>query len=234
MGKSISWRDRNDKEPRSYGREVTFGKRKDLGRGYMAHSDRAGPGVIVLHEFFGLQDSFKRFADRLSDEGFTALAVDLYEGTIVDTVEDAKAAAQSLDEDHVLEMLGGAIRHLRDNWHPRVGVIGFSLGAGFACALASRHPLEATVCYYGFGDIDAAGWQGPLLGHFATEDDWEPLEYVRETFEKAEAGGVDTELHLYEGVGHWFANPAVPSAYDEASSEIAWDRTIEFLRYNLA
>ena len=234
MGKSFSLRPENTKEPRSFGNTITFGRGKSKGTGYLSHSERSGPGVLILHEFFGLTPSFRGYADRLSDEGFTALAVDLYDGAIAANVEEAKALASSLDHQTRMRMLSNALEHLTDNWHPRVGVVGFSLGAWFAASLAQEKRPDAAVLYYGTGDLSAARLTCPLLGHFAETDEWEPLEDITAQFDKLEADGADVEMIVYPGTGHWFANSDVPNAFAEKAAEGAWESTLGFLRHHLA
>jgi carboxymethylenebutenolidase len=224
----------NDNEPGKYGRIVEFGGRSDGGSAYMAHSDRVGQGVLLLHEWFGLQDSFKRLADRLCDDGFTVLVPDLYDGAVAETVEQAGALSNGLDETRTMRRIKAAASFLVDNWHPRLGVIGFSLGASWASRLAHDFPVEATVLYYGTGPADPARWNGPVLGHFAEADDFEPAEDVRAFVGALEDGGVDVDLYFYEGTGHWFANAAVADAYDPDAAELALQRTVEFFHHHLA
>lgn len=234
MGESLQWRGENQKEPNDYSRTVIFGKRRDEGTGYMSYSDRVGPSVILLHEFFGLQQSFKDYADALASEGFTVLAPDLYDGRVAESVEEAKSLADSLDAEHAARRLKAAKSFLADNWHPRVGVIGFSLGAFLGIELAQNEGLEAAVAYYGIGAIEPAECDSPLMFHLAETDEWEPLEEVQPAIEKWIAEGLDAEVHVYEGTGHWFANSAVPDAFDAEASALAWSRTVEFLRHHLA
>lgn len=225
-------------EPRSgrgafSGEMITFGKRKDRGTGYLARSERVGPGVLLLHEFFGLTDSFKEMADRLNEAGFTVLAPDLYDGVIAKDVEEAKAMAESLDHGLVLARLEAAADLLVDNWHPRLGVVGFSLGGFVGTILAGRRDLEALVLYYSLGELDPHS-RPPVLGHFAEDDDWEPAEDARQLFAKWAVGEAPAEFHLYPGTGHWFANPAVADAYNAEAAKLAWSRTVDFLTHHLA
>ena len=223
----------NDNEPPRYGRMIEFGKRRDAGTGYMAYSDRVGPGVILLHEFFGLQPSFKDYADKLCEAGFTVLVPDLYDGYIAPSVEDATKKAQSLDEEHVMRVLKAGAAHLMDNWHPRLGVIGFSLGAGFAAQMAIEMSPEAIVTYYGAAEASER-WTAPLLSHWAENDEWEDAEYVKEYLGALESNGVDVDSYIYEGTGHWFANTAVSAAYDSDAAALAFERTVDFLHHHLA
>jgi pimeloyl-ACP methyl ester carboxylesterase len=164
MGKSIqSRRPPQNLQNRSFRRTIEFGKHRTAGSGYMSYSDRVGPSVILLHEFFGLQQSFKSYADLLNDQGFTVLAPDLYDGAIAESVESAQAMARSLDIERTVGRIKAAAQHLADNWHPRLGVVGFSLGADFAVELAQDFPVEAAVLCYGLGEM-ALSTAWPLRG----------------------------------------------------------------------
>ena len=200
----------------------------------MSFSERAGPGVLVLHEFFGLQQSFRTYADALESEGFTVLVPDLYDGAIAGSVEEARALASALDAEVTMRKIDAAAEHLSSNWHPRLGVVGFSLGADFAWALAHEQKVEATVVYYGVGDTDPGRWGGPVLGHFADNDEWTPLDEVQRSFQDLEEAGIDAEMHVYAGTGHWFANASVDDAFDEEAANLALTRTVDFLRHHLA
>ena len=217
------------------GEMVLIGKRRHAAVGYQVASQRAGPGVLVIPEVFGLTPHFKSFADRLNrDELFTVVAFDLYDGATAARRDEAIALRDSLDRDRVIAKLEAAAEHLTANWHPRIGVVGFSLGAAYAVALAQEIEMEATVLYYGFDELDPARWHGPLLGHFAANDDApEPAEAKGFT-DAVLAAGEEAEMHLYDGVGHGFANQDRPDSFDAASAELAYRRTCDFLRHHLA
>jgi carboxymethylenebutenolidase len=120
------------------------------------------------------------------------------------------------------------------NWHPRLGVIGFSLGAAFAVALAQERTVDAVVLYYGLGEFKLDRWSAPVLGHFAEVDEWEPAEDARTAFAGLRDAGIHAELHIYPETGHWFANRAVGDAYNADAARVAKDRTFAFLRRELA
>jgi carboxymethylenebutenolidase len=216
------------------GQMTSFGGGRRAGTGYLATSQRVGPCVLILHEFFGLTPSFRDMADRLNDEGFTVLAPDLYGGRTAATVEEAKALVAELDEEATVAILKEAVDYMRMNWHPRVGVVGFSLGAGCAIALAQEHEIDATVLYYGLNEFEPERFNGPLQGHFADDDEWESLADAEAAFKSLAAAGVEVELCVYPGTGHWFANPGVPHAYVKSAAETAWRRTLNFLTHHLA
>lgn len=216
------------------GEMVSFGKRKAAGTGYLARSERVGPCVLVLHDFFGLTSAVTEVCDRLNEEGFTALAPDLYGGRIARDVEEAEAFAAALDREEVLGRLLASCDHLTSNWHPRLGLLGFSLGASLACETAAGADPEGAVLYYGYGDLGPERWSGPLLVHLAELDEWEPLEEARADLDRFTNHGGDAEVHVYELAGHWFANPTVPDAYDPDVAGLAWAKTVDFLRHHVA
>jgi carboxymethylenebutenolidase len=210
MGVTLTWREPPERNNRSYGSRVTFGGVRDRGTGYMEYSDRVGPGVIVVHDAFGIGPGVVTVADDLNRNGFTVLCPDLHGSP------EARARTQ----------LEAAAHHLTDNWHPRLGIIGFSVGAGLAAGLAGEVESSALVLYYGLGPT---GLQIPVQGHFGAGDEEVPVAAATAAFE----GLVDSEMHVYEDVGHGFANPET-AAYDEASAGLAMLRTRDFLQYNLS
>jgi carboxymethylenebutenolidase len=168
------------------------------------------------------------------DEVFTALAFDIYDGATAAHRDEAVALHDSLDGDRVIAKLEAAAEHLTANWHPRLGVIGFSLGAACAVALAQEIEIEATVVYYGFDDVELARWHGPVLGHFAENDDaLGPVE-AKGFVDAVTAAGEEAEMHIYEGVEHGFANQDRPGSFDAECAELAYRRTCDFLRHHLA
>jgi carboxymethylenebutenolidase len=217
------------------GEMVRFGKRRDAAVGYQVASQRAGPGVLVIPEVFGLTPHFKSFADRLNrDELFTVVAFDIYDAATAADRDEAIALRDSLDRARVIAKLEAAAEHLTANWHPRIGVVGFSLGAAYAVALAQEIEMEATVVYYGFGDVEPARWRGPVLGHFAANDDAPDPAEAKGFVDAVAAAGEEADMHVYEGTGHGFANHDRQGSFDAASAELAYRRTCEFLRHHLA
>jgi carboxymethylenebutenolidase len=193
-----------------------------------------GPGVLVLHPWWGLNADIKNVADHLAEAGFVALAPDLYNGRIATTIEQAGEYADALDEGQGRSIVQATADALQA--HPAcqtgpIGVIGFSLGAMFAIWLAHAQPekVSAVVLFYGLGWPDHTNTQASYLGHFAEDDQYEDDEY-RDSFEEAlKKDGRPTTFHIYPNTGHWFFEPSRPDAYDEAAANLAWKRTLAFL-----
>ena len=212
------------------GRLISFGGLSDKGTGYMAYSERVGPSVLVVHDAFGLLPSVRSLADRFVAEGFTALAVDLYDGRTADDVVTANALAAGLDSAASMKRLRAAAEHLSSNWHPRLGVVGFSTGASLATGLAREFDVDATVVYYGGGAGLERDWnQRPLIGHFAHEDAFEPASSALGAMGMLEDG----EAWVYDAA-HGFANSDLTGSYEPAAAELALERTLEELHYQLS
>jgi len=211
------------------GELITFGGLSDRGSGYMAYSERVGPSVLILHDAYGLLPSVRSLTDRFVSEGFTALAVDLYEGRIADGAAAAGAMAAELDIADTMKRLKAAVEHLSSNWHPRLGLVGFSTGASLATLLAREVEVDSTVVYYGGGGLEQS-WAGrPLLGHFAQDDDFEPASSAL----RAIATLDDAEAFSYNAP-HGFANANLTGSYETSAAELALERTLEQLRYQLS
>jgi len=196
-----------------------------------------GPGVLVLHAWWGLNDTIKAFCTRLAEAGFVAFAPDLYHGKIADNVTDAEALGGALDGSHLRAKaeIAEATRFLSE----RIGsagrdlaVIGFSMGAYYALHLADSDPehIRSVVLFYGTGGGDFGNSRVDYLGHFAENDQFEPLSNVDELEKALQRAGRSVTFHIYPGTGHWFFEPDVSQAYNAAAANLAWDRTLGFLR----
>jgi carboxymethylenebutenolidase len=209
---------------------------KDL-IGYVAHPKGAVPkaGLIVIHEWWGLNDNIKAMARRLAGAGYLALAVDLYEGEVAEDRDAASRLARGSGErsEEILENLRQAIEHLRSAGVERIGVIGWCFGGGWSLrtALAFPDKIDATVIYYGrltTDDKELGSLASPVLGIFGALDQGIPVETVRE-FEAALASlGKEASIHIYEEADHAFANPS-GTRYNEVAAEDAWAKTVAFL-----
>jgi carboxymethylenebutenolidase len=211
-------------------------------RAYLAVPERGfGPGVLVLHAWWGLTPVFTAVCDGLAAEGYVALAPGLYSGeATAATIAEAEALRDSHDEEGEAEpVVEAAIEQLLglpEVTGGQVGVIGFSLGAYWALQLSQVRPdqVSAVVVFYGTDDGDYSTARAAYLGHFAEHDDYEPLDYVRALEEKIRAAGLEVTFHVYPGTGHWFFEPNQPEAYDAGAAELARERTLDFLKTQLA
>jgi len=209
--------------------------------GYRAAPASGGPGVLVLHAWWGMTEMFTGLCDRLAEAGFVALVPDLYDGRTASTIAEAEFLARALDGRQAEAVVGAAAEHLlRDPavTRPRIGGVGFSLGAGYLMRLATQQPaLGAAVVFYGGSEQDAGlarETRASILGHFAEKDEWEPP--VAETLrfqEELRGAGMDVTFHVYPGTGHWFFEENRPDAYNADAARLAWERTLEFLRERL-
>lgn len=201
---------------------------------YLATPENGGPGVLVLHAWWGLKPFFKQVCDKLAEQGFTALAPDLYQGRIAQTIEEAKALLGQRD----LELMGDTVNAAKDylvslNPGRPIGVLGFSMGASWTLAVAANEPgVSAAVLFYGAGEVDFTSVQAKVLGHFAEVDEWEPLDGIQAMEKDMKAAGVDAMIHFYPKVGHWFVEEDRPE-YDPEAANLAWERTFEFLHKSL-
>jgi carboxymethylenebutenolidase len=198
------------------------------------------PGLIVIHEWWGLNDNVRDEAARLAAEGYVALAVDLYGGRTATEVRDAMGLSQGLTKNPgpAEENLRQAYRYLDQvAGAPRIGTIGWCLGGRWSLKAALLMPkdVDATVIYYGAVNVpeaELAPLRMPVLGLFGSKDPVIPLPTVT-AFEAAmKKLGKPVEVHVYEGAQHAFANPS-GTAYEPAAAEDAWKRTTAFLRENL-
>jgi carboxymethylenebutenolidase len=207
--------------------------------GYLARADGTA-AVLVIQEWWGLNDNIRTMARELAAEGYTALAVDLYEGELATDPERARELVTSALQrtDRLAENLRQAHRYLSEELGmEEIGVIGWCFGGGWSLqtALLLGPELDAAVLYYGRIETDPAALAplaAPLLGHFGAEDDSIPVEEVRAFEAAAGEAGKEVTVHLYEGAGHAFANPS-GSAYDAEAADTAWERTLAFFDRHL-
>jgi len=212
-------------------------------RAYLATpEDGSGPGVLVLHAWWGLTEVFTGVCDRLAAAGFVALAPGLYpDGATADTIPDAEALVEKHDRapevaEGIVLAAAGHLRDLAGATGERIGGVGFSMGAWWALRLSQLRPddVGAVVAFYGSGGGDFGAARAAYQGHFAENDDFEPLEDVRALEETIRASGREVEFHAYPDTGHWFFEANRPDAYDAAAAELAWERTVSFLKKHLS
>jgi carboxymethylenebutenolidase len=225
---------------------VEFQANGDRADGYLAvPASGAGPGVLVIQEWWGLVPQIKRVCDRLAGEGFTALAPDLFHGDIAEHTEMDKAEElmNALPPERAARDMSAAISYLLANPAARgdaVGVVGFCMGGLLAFLISAQEGarVRATVAFYGAplgeGAPDVSALSASVLGHFAEEDTFFPAPAARELEAELKGLGKDVTFHFYPGCGHGFANEENPlGTHSPEHTPQAWARTIAFLRETL-
>ena len=200
-----------------------------------------GAGVLVLHAWWGLNEFFGDLCDRLAQEGFVALAPDMFSGQIVRTIEEAEQHLSAFDEEQdVPPIVMSALEDLHN--HPAVtgkgvGVIGFSMGAYWALWSAQQKPdwIQAVTLFYGTngGGGDFQQSKAAFLGHFAETDPYETEDVIQALEENLTGAHRPTTFYTYPGIGHWFFEKDRPDAYNAQAAQLAWERTIAFLHRQL-
>lgn len=216
----------------------------DSGHGYLATPPSgSGPGVIVIQEWWGLTDHIKDVADRLAAEGFVALAPDLFGGWITHDGDEAGEMMSKLPAEEGARQLAGATDFLRAHdavTSKAVGAIGFCMGGGFVLALAAQQgeKVSAAVPFYGVGQAvpeTYTGVKAAVQGHYASQDAMYPEQEARAQEKQIrEESGADVEFFYYDA-GHAFHNDEnLIGTYDAEKAQRAWDRSVDFLRKNVA
>jgi len=192
--------------------------------------DAKAPGVVVVQEWWGINEQIQAVARRWAEAGFVALVPDLYHGKLAKTDDEAGRMMNALDFGKAVQEIGAATAFLCA--HPRctgkVAVNGYCMGGALTFATAVNvRGLAAVVPYYGLpGDLDWSKIDAPVQAHFATIDDWATVAGAQKI--KA-AVKVPMELHVYEAQ-HAFANERRPEVHDAAATKLAWERTLAFIR----
>lgn len=221
-------------------REPDEAKPGSAGTGYVVAPDSgSGPGVLVLHSWWGLTPFFKGVCDRLADEGLVALGPDLHgDGRTAETPDEAQALLAATDPNRTAALLVASLSALRAmpaTIDGPVGVVGFSMGASWAMWLSARFPddVAAVSIFYGTQDIDFIDARAAYLGHFAEHDEFVEDDDRAEMEAHLKLLGRDVEFHHYPNTGHWFFEQDRAAAYSPSSAALAWDRTVAFLHREL-
>lgn len=196
-------------------------------------NDSAGearPAVLVLHEWWGVNAQIRGVVDRFAKEGYVAFAPDLYRGKVAETPEQAQELVAAGDKAQWIADLERAVASLR----PRtIGVVGFSLGGAFALTLAARVPeVRACVAFYGIPraeNVDVAKIRARVLGHYARRDTWYSAEQVDALEATLQRADVAATFHRYDAQ-HSFFNEQLAAVHSPEDAQVAWDRTLAFLR----
>jgi carboxymethylenebutenolidase len=221
------------------GELVKFPSNGTEGQGYLVHpSSGFGPGVVVLQEWWGLNDQIKEVCDRFASEGFVAFAPDIYRGVITKEPDEAGKLMMSLNIEQAAKDMSGAVKFLRQ--HPAVtsngvGVVGFCMGGGLALWLATLCPddVVAVAPFYGVIPWEAAQpdyskLKAPVQGHYAENDDFAGPPAVAALEDQLASLGKHFEFFIYPGTEHAFTNHHRPEVFHEEHSDTAWNRAVEF------
>ena len=217
------------------GQKVIFDVNGQPASGYLATPAQPNaPGVLVLHAWWGLNPFFENLCDKLATEGFAAFAPDLNDGKIARTIDEAKEIMSALDSERKQAVATASIDFLHSRPEVRkepLALIGFSMGAAWALELASAFPEEIgkVVLFYGVNTPDFSKVKAEIIGHFSDVDEFEPLDGIQDMESDMRTAGLNPTFHIYPGKSHWFFENDRPE-YDSEAAELAWQRTIDFLR----
>jgi carboxymethylenebutenolidase len=207
--------------------------------GYLATPRTAlnAPGFVVIQEWWGLTDQIKKTADRLADAGFRALVPDLYRGKVTTSSDEANHLMTNLNfPDAADQDIRGAVQYLKQS-SKKVAVGGFCMGGALTILSAIRVPeMDAGACFYGIPSLDATDLNKvkiPMIYHFANVDDWCTPAKVIELEGALKRSKSKFEFYRYDAQ-HAFMNEDRPQVYDGLSAKTAWDRTLRFLKNELA
>jgi carboxymethylenebutenolidase len=217
---------------------VTFGSNGGRATGYLATPLAPSTrGVLVIQEWWGLNDHVKAVADRFAARGCHALAPDLYHGTVTRSPDEASKLLMALNIAQAERDLRGAIAHLRGITGKPVGTVGFCMGGALSLFAACTSPEAVAACVVFYGghpkvEYDLGRLRAPVLGHWAEDD-----EFANRNRDRVKAGlearGKPFEFHTYPGTRHAFFNDTRPEVHARDAAELAFARTLEFFERTL-
>jgi carboxymethylenebutenolidase len=222
---------------------VTFASNGRQAHGYLAKpSSGSGPGLVVIQEWWGLDDHMADLVDRFAAEGFVSLAPDLFGGRVAHDTDTAGKYMEELPVDQAARDLAGAVDFLlaEDSvTSSKIGAVGYCMGGSFVLQLAVQQPdkIGAAVPFYGLGAAMPDQYRAitaPIQGHYGENDEFYPVDRAREQEQQIRAESQSSVEFFYYPAGHAFHNDRDQlGTYDADSARLAWDRTVEFLRANL-
>lgn len=207
---------------------------------FSANNNNTLPAVVMIHEWWGLNDNIKNMAETLAKEGYVVLAVDLYNGKVANTAESAQNLVSKVRENpsESINNLQHAVRYLASLENvdsSKIASLGWCFGGGQSLQLAlntePEYPLAATIIYYGNlvsnqESISKIKW--PVLGIFGDQDQSISVQSVKQFEDALNKNGITNEIYIYKGVGHAFANPSGDN-YAPQETQDAWQKTVSFL-----
>jgi carboxymethylenebutenolidase len=208
--------------------------------GYLAlpAAGKDAPGIVVIQEWWGLNDQIKKTGDRFAAEGFRSLVPDLFRGKVTKDADEAGHWMGSLNFPDAAEQdVRGAVQHLKQHAARNVAVGGFCMGGAVTLVACVKVPeVDAGACFYGIPPneiADPSELQAPLIAHFAQDDDWCNPDAVDALEAKFKLSGQPFELYRYDAQ-HAFMNEQRPEVYAPEAAKLAWQRTIAFLKKTLS
>jgi len=207
--------------------------------GYLARPETGGdyPGIVMIHELFGLNDNVKQMAEKLASHGYIVLAVNLYGAPAATTSDEGRQLMSAYQPENGIENMNGAVNYLVENQHAlSIGSIGWCFGGGESLNLALNNDMmDATVIYYGRLTSDterlsAISW--PVLGIFGGLDQGITVDSVRQFESALNELEITNEIYIYENANHAFANPS-GDRYSPEDAQDAWEKTLEFFEKHL-
>ena len=195
------------------------------------------PAVLLIQEWWGLNDHVRSIADRLAAEGFLVLAPDLYDGWTTKDAAEAGARMTALDGARSMQQIEGARAFLaaHEACSGKVGIIGFCMGGAFAFRAAANLALAAAVPFYGIPPAETSDFTKvscPVLAHFAGRDQWAKASRAEEIQKQIQGAGGSMELFVYDA-DHAFFNDTRPEVYSPDNAKLAWERSVSFLKTHL-
>jgi carboxymethylenebutenolidase len=220
--------------------DVEFPANGGTAKGYLAEPEGEGPGLVVLAEWWGVDDQVRGMVDDFAKEGFVALAPDLYHGT-TEKPDEAQELLMAMKMEEAEKEMRGAVTYLleHEKCNGQVGAVGFCAGGGLSVWAAASNPqIGAAVTYYyvmPHGKPDFSQINAPVLGHFGTEDEYISVEDAKALEAELQEAGVDAAFEYYEGRGHAFAaDHDRLGTYDEGDAKKAWGKTVDFFKKHLS
>ncbi len=226
----------------SKSKDVSYKSGDETVKGILYTPEGKGPfpAIIVIHEWWGLNDWVKEQASKLSDQGYAALAIDLYRGKVATTPDEAHEIMRGVPEDRAQRDLHAAFEFLQsqpDVKKTRIGAIGWCMGGGYSLDVALQEPdLAADVINYGHLATDPAALKkinAPILGLFGAQDRGITPDDVKKFEGQLKQLGKKVDVTIYPDAGHAFENPNNKDGYRPKDAADAWDKTVKFLAANL-
>jgi carboxymethylenebutenolidase len=224
------------------GKEVSYKSGDETVKGILYTPAGSGPfpGIVVIHEWWGVNDWVKEQASKLADQGYAALAIDLYRGKVADNPNAAHELMRGVPEDRAARDLHAAVEFLKSQPNvrkDRIASIGWCMGGGYSLNVALAEPtLTAAVINYGHLATDPAALHkinAAILGNFGGQDQGIPPDDVRKFEEALKKDGKKADIKIYPDAGHAFENPNNKGGYRAQDAADAWQRTVKFLNETL-